>query len=94
MTLDEIKDALHKAGMAIKIEQRLRNDTGAQLRLQNGAIVNCFDNGNYNVQGKNKVAVENALGVAEPVAAAAAGAVLSSKVFVVYGHDVASRDQL
>jgi predicted nucleotide-binding protein len=94
MTLEEIKDALHKAGMRIKTEQRLGNDTGTQLRLQVGAIVNCFDNGNYNVQGKNRESVEKIIGVAAPVAEAAAAAVPSSKVFVVYGHDTSSRDQL
>lgn len=93
MNLQEIKDVLHKASIGIKTEQRLANDTGDQLRLQNGAIVNCFDNGNYNVQGKNKATVEKTLGAAAP-AIASAGSVPSSKVFVVYGHDATSRDQL
>ena len=53
MTIDEIRDALRKAGFDIKDESRLGNDKGFQIRLNNGAIVNCFDNGNYNVQGKN-----------------------------------------
>lgn len=92
MTLEEIKDALRKIGVVVKTEQRLANDTGYQLRLQNGAIVNCYDNGNYNVQGKNKATVETVLGAAEPAAAAAT--IPNSKVFVVYGHDITSRHQL
>lgn len=94
MTLEEIKDALHKAGLNIKTEKRLGNETGTQLRLQNGAIVNCFDRGSYNVQGKNSAKVEKALGTADPVAAVGSGSSPSSKVFVVYGHDTGARDQL
>jgi predicted nucleotide-binding protein len=94
MTPEEVKDAVRKIGMVIKTEQRLANDSGYQLRLQNGAIVNCYDTGKYNVQGKNKATVENVLRAAEPTATAAAGSIPSSKVFVVYGHDTTSRDQL
>lgn len=94
MTIDEIRDALYKAGVSVKSEERLGNDTGTQLRLNNGAIVNCFDKGSYSIQGKNKQAVEQALGIAAPTAAAAAATVPSAKVFVVYGHDTTARDQL
>ncbi len=38
MTLDEIKASLQKSGIPIKSETRLGNDTGTQLRLNNGAI--------------------------------------------------------
>jgi predicted nucleotide-binding protein len=95
MTLDEIKTALQKAGLPIKSESRLTNDTGTQLRLQNGAIVNCFDNENYNVQGKHQDTVERALTSGTALVASASGASApSSKVFVVYGHDVDARHQL
>jgi len=95
MTLDEIKACLLKAGLLIKSEARLGNGTGAQLRLQDGAIVNCFDNGNYNVQGKQAAVVEGVLGVgANAGVSVGAGVVPSSKVFVVYGHDTDARHQL
>jgi predicted nucleotide-binding protein len=95
MTLDEIKTALGKASLAIKSEARLSNDTGAQLRLQNGAIVNCYDNENHNVQGKHQEAVERALASGSSLVAPAIGvASPSSKVFVVYGHDTEARHQL
>jgi predicted nucleotide-binding protein len=95
MTLDEIKSALQKAGMSIKSETRLGNDTGTQLRLHNGAIVNCFDTGNHNVQGKHKDSVERVLdsGIILPASTSGAGPP-SSKVFVVYGHDSDARHQL
>lgn len=33
--------------------------TGVCLRLNNGAIINCFNNGNHNVQGKNAQEVKD-----------------------------------
>ena len=95
MTLDEIKSAVQRAGLPIKSESRLPNDTGTQLRLQNGAIINCFDKGTYNIQGTNKESVERALAVGSSAPGGTAGGSLpSSKVFVVYGHDVDARHQL
>ena len=49
MTIDEAKVLLEHAGLAIRTEQRLGNDTGTQLRLSNGSIVNVFDTGTFNV---------------------------------------------
>ena len=62
MTLDERKAALQSAGLTIKTERRVPNESGIQVRLSNGAIVNCFDNGTLNLQGKNRDAVEKAVG--------------------------------
>lgn len=100
MTLDEAKQLLEAAGLEIHSEKRLPNETGSQLRLTNDAIVNVFDKGTFNVQGKNKEQVEAALG-AKPAQkpAVQAGAkpardIHPRKVFVVYGHDQAARDQL
>ncbi|MDR2871301.1 MAG: nucleotide-binding protein [Xanthomonadaceae bacterium] len=101
MTLDEIKACLQAGGLQIENEAELGNGTGTQLRLQNGAIVNSFKTGNFNVQGKNQDAVKECLGV--PVAQAAAAAApqngaaakpMLSKVFVVYGHDDVARTEL
>jgi predicted nucleotide-binding protein len=91
MKTEDVKRALNAAGLKISSEQRLRNKTGNQLRLQNGAIVNCFDKGTVNVQGKNKTVVEKALGGDVGLSSPQAP---SSKVFVVYGHDSGARDQL
>jgi len=94
MTVEEIRDALRKAGLEIKDESRLPNNTGTQIQLKNGAIVNCFDTGKYNLQGKNQDVVAKALsfqsdGFTPPVCS-----VTSGKVFVVYGHDTAVRTEL
>ncbi len=62
MTVEEIKDKLKKAGLEIQGEARLPNNTGVFLRLKNGSIVNCFDNGNHNVQGKNQEVVNLGVG--------------------------------
>ena len=61
MTVDEIKTALSKAGLEVEDEARLPNNTGVQLRLKNGSIVNCFDTGTHSVQGRNQEVVNSAL---------------------------------
>lgn len=98
MTLDEIKACLQVGGFQIASETALANGTGTQLRLQDGAIVNSFNTGSFNVQGKNQEAVKECLGVppAQPAAAAPYGGAkpVLSKVFVVYGHDAAARNEL
>jgi predicted nucleotide-binding protein len=95
MDVSEARALLEAAGLDIKAEGRLGNDTGTQLRLKNGGIVNIFDNGNFNVQGKNKAAVEAALQGPTPTAVEAkAKYTMKRKVFVVYGHDQTSRIQL
>src|SRR6266704_3302936 len=91
MKIEDVKRALSAAGLKISSEQRLRNNTGNQLRLENGAVVNCFDKGTVNLQGKNKAVVEKALGGDASLSSPQAP---SSKVFVVYGHDSGARDQL
>ena len=90
MNIDEAKQQLSKAGLKVTKESRLPNGTGIQLRISNGAIVNCFDNGTINVQGKEKVQTQAVLGQA----VATTRAPLNDKVFVVYGHDNDSRNQL
>lgn len=99
MTLDEIKACLQAGGFPIVSESGLNNGTGTQLRLQNGAIVNSYHTGNFNVQGKNQDAVKECLGVqpAQPAVAAPQTAAVKpvlSKVFVVYGHDTNARTDL
>ena len=94
MNTSEAKDRLRAAGLEIRTEQRLPNDTGTQLRLINKAIVNVFDNGNINIQGRNRAEVEAVLGRGVEVAINAPAQAIKRKVFVVYGHDHTSRTQL
>jgi len=58
MTLEDARQYLTQAGYRIKKEERLGNSTGTQLRLDGGAIVKVFDNGNYSCDGKNCEVVE------------------------------------
>jgi predicted nucleotide-binding protein len=94
MEVSEARRLLEAGGFEIKTEGRLPNNTGTQLRLKNGAVVNIFDNGNFNVQGKNQPQVEAALGKTASVAESPPAHSVKRKVFVVYGHDQTSRDQL
>lgn len=91
MQLDDAKRLLDQAGYVIDKEARLPNDLGTQLRLKGGAIVNVFDSGNLNVQGKKQADVLAVLGQAGTDAPGPAG---KTKVFVVYGHDTDARNQL
>jgi len=58
MMLEDARQRLVEAGYRIKKEERLGNKTGTRLRLDRGAVVNVFDNGNYSCEGKNYDAVE------------------------------------
>src|SRR5438128_1186985 len=92
MEIEEVKRRLTAAGCEIKSEEELPNNSGVQLRLASGAIVNIYNTGKVLVQGRNTDEVERCLelGRAEPAGERAA----SNKVFVVYGHDATARDQL
>lgn len=97
MHIDEVKRLLDAAGIAVLSQERLPNDTGTQLRCQGDSVVNLYDSGSVVVGGKNQKVVREALNV--PIApkrpaAVPAIAVPKSQVFVVYGHDSASRAQL
>jgi len=94
MDLGEAKSRLADAGLVIKEEKRLGNDTGTQLRLANGAVVNVWDKGTFNVQGTNKDTVEAALGGGVAPAQSQPAVARPTRVFVVYGHDQAARTQL
>ncbi|BBO18645.1 conserved hypothetical protein [Candidatus Brocadia pituitae] len=62
MTVDEARKLLQKASLSVVKEERLPNNTSTKLRVSNGAIVNVFDKGTFNVQGKNSSFVESVLG--------------------------------
>jgi predicted nucleotide-binding protein len=98
VTLEEAKQFLAAAGFSVKSEERTGNDLGWQLRLTNGGVVNVFDTGAFNVQGKCQVEIKAALGAAAsvPVKAVAAPAQRNTnhKVFVVYGHDETAKNHL
>lgn len=85
MTYGEIKKKI-EACTYLGIVEEKETGNSKQLRLSNGAIINCFRTGTHNVQGKNPQQVKDILD----------GKVTTGgrKVFVVYGHDEIARTQL
>ena len=53
MTKEQVRGHLERNGYAVSEESRLANNTGSQIRLKSGQIVNIFDKGTFSVQGKN-----------------------------------------
>jgi predicted nucleotide-binding protein len=95
MDLADVKRLLGGAGLSIKSEQRLGNDSGTQIRLKNGAIVNIFDKGSISYQGKNIDSVRRVLEEAfGPNIGGGERLGRSNEVFVVYGHDTGAKVQL
>ena len=58
MTVDEVRQLLETAGLVLAEEKRLGNESGVQLRVSNGAVVNIYDKGTYYVQGQHKEQVD------------------------------------
>ena len=52
MTYEEIKKKI-EACTDLGIVEEKETGNSKQLRLSNGAIINCFRTGTHNVQGKN-----------------------------------------
>jgi predicted nucleotide-binding protein len=94
MNIDEAKRLLAEANFNVISEQRLPNNTGTQLKVDCGAIVNIFDKGTYNVQGKLIETIKSVLDAGARASSQRVPAKASSEVFVVYGHDQGARDQL
>jgi predicted nucleotide-binding protein len=94
MRVEDVKRLLSEAGQNIAEEKRLTNNAGIQLRLVSGAVVNIYDKGTVNVQGKEKSTVDAILSISKPTGSAGRAPITSNKVFVVYGHDVNARTQL
>ncbi|MBR6051055.1 MAG: nucleotide-binding protein [Clostridia bacterium] len=85
MTYESIMEKLNAYKKFSVAEEKVTGNS-IQIKLNNGAIINCFNNGNHNVQGKNIQEVKNFLD--------GCGNVSNKKVFVVYGHDEIARTQL
>lgn len=92
MKFDEVKKILQSNHLTILDEKRLGNDTGYQIRLATGQIVNVFDKGTYFVQGKDSASVQQILDKAAGVCIHPVP--VHRKVFVVYGHDQNARNEL
>lgn len=93
MTVEDVKAKLERKGLNVTTK-RLPNNIGTQLKCDSGGIVNVFDNGTIQVQGKRKIEIEKFLGVVEGEKGKVAQLEISRKVFVVYGRDKNSKTQL
>ena len=87
MDLEEVKILLKRNNVHIVEEKRMNNNLGYALKTDEGCIVNIYDTGKVNCQGKNKDRIETLLKLSTDT-------VKNRKVFVVYGHDINARTQL
>lgn len=88
MSVEQVKERLIQVGYKIIEEKRNGNNLATVLKLKNGCLVNCWDSGKVNLQGKNTAEIESVLNVSTDSVPA------NKKVFVVYGHDMSARTQL
>lgn len=89
MTKEEVRKILDDNNLVILEEKRSGNDLGTVFKLNSGCIVNCWDTGKVNCQGKNKADVEQLFNNSNVNKKRP-----NKEVFVVYGHDNAARTQL
>ncbi len=98
MNVEQAKKLLIEAGYEITSEERLGNDTGTQLRINCGAVVNIYDKGTHFVQGKEAAPVKAIL-EGTTVKSNSSGTTIkvpnvNNKVFVVYGSNADMKTQL
>ncbi len=87
MDINDVIELLKANKFSIVEQKRTGNDLGTVLKLNNGCIVNCWDSGKINCQGKNCAEVDAIIHGEISVES-------NRKVFVVYGHDGNARTQL
>ncbi len=87
MNRDYVVSLLIQNNIQIKEEKRMTNNLGTVIRTVEGCIVNVYDSGKVNCQGKNKEVVEGLFKSTTVITD-------TRKVFVVYGHDMNARTQL
>lgn len=85
MTFEEIKSKL-ESNSIVTITEIKEIQYGKCICLSNGAKVNCFNTGKYNVQGKAQEEIKTILESTIQKN--------NRKIFVVYGHDEIARTQL
>ncbi len=88
LNIEQVKSLLKKSGQTITNETRSGNNLGTVLKLANGCVVNCWDKGTVNCQGKKASEIDKIL------SDGATRVPQNNKVFVVYGHDKNARTQL
>ncbi len=87
MNIDGVIELLKANNYSVVEKKRTGNNLGTVIKLNNGCIVNCWDSGKINCQGKNSEEVDLIL-------RRCISPNTNRKVFVVYGHDGNARTQL
>lgn len=85
MTYEELIQKI-KASSKISILSEKEIQHGKSITLSNGSIINCFNTGRHNIQGKNQDETKSILEGTRITG--------NRKIFVVYGHDEIARTQL
>lgn len=88
MNRDYVLSLMRQNGITVTNESRMNNNLGTVLKTAEGCIINIYDTGKVNCQGKNRERVESLLIKTD------VHVVDNKKVFVVYGHDNNARTQL
>ena len=88
MNKDYVLSLMRQNGITVTNESRMNNNLGTVLKTAEGCIINIYDTGKVNCQGKNRERVESLLIKTD------VHVVDHKKVFVVYGHDNNARTQL
>ncbi len=88
MNKDYVLSLMRQNGITVTNESRMNNNLGTVLKTAEGCIINIYDTGKVNCQGKNRERVESLLIKTD------VHVVDNKKVFVVYGHDNNARTQL
>src|SRR5690606_37998375 len=94
VTPDRVVEILEANNYVVSERKRLGNDTGDQIRTACGRVINVYDKGTWNVQGREPHAIRALLEASLSGQDASARASTLRTVFVVYGHDTTARDQL
>ena len=58
MDINDVINLLKSKKLSIIEQKRTGNNLGTVLKLNNGCIVNCWDSGKVNCQGKNNAEVD------------------------------------
>lgn len=92
--LEQIKEILKINSYQIKEEKRLGNNTGSQIKLTTGEIINIYDNGTLQFQGKENISLQKLLAEKEIASSTSTETENNRSVFVVYGHDEKAKTEL
>jgi len=89
MTKEQIITIVTTNGLSVVSNTRMSNNYGDSLRLSNKCVINIYDSGTIQYQGKNWEQVKALIESTTPVES-----IQNRKIFVVYGHDLVARTEL